>query len=350
MSNKPIYTEVNIAKPERVLKKEIVSLYDENAYENAQMENDRIEIKLNYEKQKLDEFRRLVNERVRAYRIARQIQDEYQNMRKQQKMNEIEKLKQKINTQRVKSYVKHKTNLQAQAEKIPPQLLVKTVVESHKLSPPPLIQVEADREYEEQRKRRISLIRSAYGAIERNQSRRIFTYKNKQRSAQNFKSKCLNISSSKSNKSIISVDTLTNDLLDMNLSGSLFNSSSQEPIKIARNSSDEQLVQSSKISKATTTSSSTANATQSSSSSSSDKSMNKYLKYLKHLLREKGNTIILPPLCQCNIGCGSGSTKKSRNDMKLNNLLNENDLSNCANNCLFYNNPKGKKKIKKFNI
>ena len=340
MSNKPIYTEVNIIKPERVLKKEVVSTYEENAYESAQMENDRIEIKLNYEKQKLDEFRRMVNERVRAYRMARQIQDEYENMRKQQKMNEIEKLKKKINTQRVKSFVKNKINLQAEIDKIPPQLLVKNVVETHKLSPPPLIQVEADREYEEQRKRRISMIRSAYGAIERNQSRKIFSYKNKQRPIHSGKSRNLNNSGSKSsNKSMISVDTLTSDLLDMNLSNSILNSTYQEPIKLPiKISSDEQIIQTNKVSKATSNS-----ATQS-SSSSSHKSMNKYLKYLKHLLREKGNTIILPPLCQCNMGCANGSAKNSRNhhQMKLNNLLNENEWTNCANNCLFYNNPKGK--------
>lgn len=55
--------------------------------------------------------------------------------------------------------------------------------------------------------------------------------------------------------------------------------------------------------------------------------LNRYIAYLKQMLieRSKLNKIEIPPLCQCN------------NDF----LEDMYDWNKCANNCIFYNNPKG---------
>lgn len=65
--------------------------------------------------------------------------------------------------------------------------------------------------------------------------------------------------------------------------------------------------------------------------------LDKYIRYMKKLLKEKSSQFKqdLPPLCQCNIV--SNSTKS----MASVSSLWENDWNKCANNCLFYNNPKG---------
>ena len=59
-----------------------------------------------------------------------------------------------------------------------------------------------------------------------------------------------------------------------------------------------------------------------------EKDIIRYIKHLKQTLKEKSPHLKdFPPLCQCN----------------MNQLtLWENDWNTCANNCLFYKNPKGK--------
>lgn len=63
-----------------------------------------------------------------------------------------------------------------------------------------------------------------------------------------------------------------------------------------------------------------------------DNNLDKYIRYLKQILKEKSfhSKIEIPPLCQCNLI--SNCNKSSILDY---------DWNKCANNCLFYKNPKG---------
>ena len=61
--------------------------------------------------------------------------------------------------------------------------------------------------------------------------------------------------------------------------------------------------------------------------------IDRYINYLKQLLKDKvkQNKLDIPSLCQCN---------SFNNEINGINLW-DSDWNTCANNCLFYNNPKG---------
>ena len=67
-----------------------------------------------------------------------------------------------------------------------------------------------------------------------------------------------------------------------------------------------------------------------------------YISYLKQVLREKCALlkVSVPPLCQCNVSKGSSSSN-SRSSGERSSSVWDKDWNACANNCVFYNNPKG---------
>ena len=169
-------------------------------------------------------------------------------------------------------------------------------------------QYESKKHLNDQRKKRISSMRKVYSNIERDKIKKYNSVKDlNENKSVNFKDEL------KAHDKINVMPTqnkVTVDLKDFNLEK---NQSNKNVTTLAILNENMRIKKSAKNIDAINT----------------EKNIVRYIKHLKQKLKEKTSQLKLdlPPLCQCNFN-------------QVNSLW-ENDWNSCANNCLFYKNPKG---------
>ena len=172
-------------------------------------------------------------------------------------------------------------------------------------------QYESQKHLNDERKKRISSMRKVYGNIERDKIKRYNSVKelNENKSV-NFKEE-LKSSSSEHDNFILSQNNVTSNSKDAELKDFKLNPMQDKKCKESKKRDKTA------VNKCNEASLDTA------------KNLDRYIKNLKQTLREKSTQLKLdlPPLCQCNLNQATSWW--------------ENDWSACANNCLFYKNPKG---------
>ncbi|RNA33157.1 coiled-coil domain-containing 15-like [Brachionus plicatilis] len=280
--------------------------FEENPFENAAIESEKIENKLEHDRLRLIDFNKKVRERIRAYRFAERKLEQDAQLIIHKKAVLYSCKKKNCHLKRPKSALDL-----SQASKSTTSF---TCSEDN-LSNFALKTIENDTNKREQYKKRIKSTRKIYSNRERDQVRSELVIKNfKTEAAQNVPKKTekkkLN---TKSNVKIEKNEECVHaPKMDSNQELKIFVSQDPEkehPVlckpKLARKLAGCQKAGQSKL--------------------------ENYIGYMKEVLREKSslNKMQIPPICQCHLNSGSNSP-----------LIWEIDFTKCANNCLFYQNPK----------
>jgi hypothetical protein len=256
-------------------------------FQEAQFENKRIQQKLDADKRKLAEFRDKVRQRLKEFTKAKQQIEEDSGL--------------KIKTS---NEIKHKSQEESKLKQ--------------SKSVPNLAILYLNDHQSEQRKQRISTTRKLYGNIERDKVKKAFLFKKdiacedeqilkvaqveEEKQKKEKERRRLEKILFKNNESLkqtaqIQIEEQKKEPIIDNYSKSKeFHEDLHSKTRQIRNSNDDQ-----------------------------------YIQYLKQLVKDKAiqQKLDLPPLCQCN----------------LESKIWENDWNQCANNCIFYKNPKGIKII-----
>jgi hypothetical protein len=253
-------------------------------FEEAQFENERIQQKLDTDKRKLAEFRHQVRQRLREFKKA------------QQQIGEDASLKIKTSNE-----IKHKNQGESKVErtKSVPNLAILCLNDEHQ---------------SEQRKHRISSTRKLYGNIERDKVKRVRVLK---KNMPLEDKEILEIAKVEEEKQKKEKERKRVEKIWLKNKESL---KQIAQIKIEEQKKELIIDNHSSYKESKKDSSSKMRHIQNSN-------IDHYIQYLKQMVKDKAiqHKLDLPPLCQCN----------------LESNIWENDWNQCANNCIFYKNPKG---------
>lgn len=272
--------------------------FEENPFENAMKENAKIENKLEQDRLKLIEFDKKVKERIRAYKFAeRKLEQDAQLIIHKKSVLYTSK-KKNSNFMRSKSALdisqisKSSTSLSCSDENLS-NFALKT------------IQNEAN--IKELYKKRIKSTRKIYSNMERDKIRNEMLTKDSKNVLiqKESKTKHRNNFKIEKNKECQTVPKMESNQ-------ELKNFINEEPVK------EKPCLQ---VKKAVNNHLKTQSK------------LEKYISYMKELLRQKSNVnkLDIPPICQCHLN------SKNKSIMAIWDI----DFTKCANNCLFYQNPKG---------
>lgn len=277
--------------------------FEEDPFENAIKENEKIEKKLEKDKLKLIEFNKKVKERIRAYKFAeRQLEQDAQlvihkkNVMCPSKKNFLDKSKSKSIFD-LSEGSKSGTTISLSEENLSNFALKTIENETHK---------------REQYKKRIKSTRKIYSNMERDKIRNESFIKNlksdvsktEPRSSQKTKLETKKIKLEKSDECLQmrKDETIIKELeIFANEQHRDNEKKKPEPRLILRGKKTEP-------------------------------NLEKYICYLREIAKEKSipNKLEIPPICQCHLN--------SKNNAPI---IWDMDFTKCANNCLFYKNPKG---------
>lgn len=305
--------------------------FEENPFENAIKENEKIELKLEQERLKLIDFNRKVKERIRDYKYAKQkLEEDAQliiykrpsvNSFKKKSLDKMvsksaldlrETPRDASNTNLKKPYL---SSISCRSEENLSNFVLKTIIEQKSVK--------------EEYKKRIKSTRKIYSNMERDKVRNENVAKNFRVKSANSESDGKKTEMKKNTKKRDNVkiernhDCLLNHKTTNNneLKQFIFDTY-REPII------EKKLIEKQKVPKKIALSTPKPKPKQQPITK-----IDKYICYMKQVLREKANQykIDIPPLCQCHL----------TNFRKENVHIWDVDWNKCANNCLFYQNPKG---------
>ncbi|CAF0950144.1 unnamed protein product [Brachionus calyciflorus] len=340
---KDVKSQSSKASPKIFEKNKVIQVpFEENPFENAIKENEKIEFKQEQERLKLIDFNKKVKERIRAFKFA------------EQKLEEDAQLiinRKPVNTSfKKKSLDKLRSKSALDLTETPRHKLASASDENLSNFALKLI-IDQDQSKKDEYKKRIKSTRKIYSNMERDRIRNDQNIKNlieKKTSTKpivlmNTKNSNIKIGLKSSENIKIernkecninpklnyydNSQELKNFILDENESStskkSLVILEKNEPLKIQdvkpikKNLSSPGILTKSKV--------------------NSESNLDKYINNMKRILREKSvqNKLEIPPLCQCHVN----------NSKQGNLLLWDVDFNKCANNCLFYQNPKEYAKV-----
>lgn len=315
--SKSVGKSVGPARGQKTLVITTTDISSQNAFDKAREENERYEKRLLEEKMKLDQFKQKVKERIKVYKHVEQRIDEDTKLRINQSKHGVPVQRSKSadysktikrdlvsNKKRVKSEKSSARQLASVETKMSkmqlsspslPNFLVKSMIDQNNL-----------KKMIEENKKRIMSTRRLYSNMEREGVQQASRAPSAQSGIQIKVEKNPELEFIKRQ-------------LDMNQASYKDYERTKPVIKSARN----------KPSTPTKKKSSAKLSAPPSTTPSSTYTMERYIRYLKQSLRDKAVQYRVDPplLCQCNL-----NQKVHVWDI---------DWNKCANNCLFYKNPKG---------
>lgn len=309
MSFKNIDNDKKRQGPKVFEKNKIVEVpFEEDPFENAIKENEKIEKKLEKDRLKLIEFDKKVKERIKAYKCAERqlVQDAQLVIHKKNVLYPLKKKNfDKLSSKSIfdlSEGSKSSTTISFSDENLSNFALKTIENEAYK---------------REQYKKRIKSTRKIYSNMERDKIRNESLIKNLRsdisKNESNDSKKTLlkskkNFKLEKNEECVQKMkDMWKDEMVDKDLKVFV----NDLPKDDEKNLSESQPILNGK---------------------KVDQKLDKYISYLRKILKQKCNLnkLEIPPICQCNFSSKNNAT-----------FIWEIDFTKCANNCLFYKNPKG---------